>query len=366
MNTGLDYELRAALDDLVDVAPPTGMAAGAIRRGVRRRRLVRAGSTLGGLAVVGLVGLALMPGVVRAPHTVTPGPGADPLLPRVVLVYGGIAGGVVGPAEDISLVLNLASGGYESLPYHTVVPSPDGSQLFVVDGDNSAAYPTRMGILDRATEDVRWLPGNHGYQGGAAWSPDGTRILLSDAPRSGPHGFTLVDVATLTPAFVELPQLNTTNALGMSLVWAPGGTEVLQVQSRSDAINGFARYTVDGTPAGAAEFTDAAAITALMSPGRTRLLIVAPGGTISLLDTATGAASSLNLVGHAPIGWADEAHVLAVAHDPTRTAPLSISVVDLSGTVVAAIAPPAGVGVFQSIVVGSSAGLTPGAAALTF
>ena len=50
MNTGLDYELRAALDDLVDVAPPSGIAA--VPSGVACAvvGLSRAGSTLGRFA----------------------------------------------------------------------------------------------------------------------------------------------------------------------------------------------------------------------------------------------------------------------------------------------------------------------------
>jgi hypothetical protein len=370
MSTQLDDELRAALDDLVDVAPPTGLAAGAIRRGVRRQRLARSGATLGGLAFVSVLSLALVPSLIRGPGGSTPIQPAGPRLPHVVLVYGGIAGGVDGPAEDTSLVLNKATGEYESLPYHTVVPSPDGSRLFVVEGDNSMVYPTRMGILDRATGEVRWLPGHHGYQGGPAWSPDGAHVLLTDFPRNGPAGFTLVDADSLVQTFTPLAEVSTANVLGMCLVWAPGATELLHVLSRAGAphagVYAFGTYTVDGTPTSNASFADVAATDALVSPGSTRLLVVSPDGTTWLLATATGSSTGINLIGYDPVAWADEAHILAVPVNPTRTGNVRLVMIDLNGKIAATLFPPPGVSVFQSIIVGSSEDLAVGSEGITF
>ncbi len=180
-----------------------------------------------------------------------------------------------------------------------------------------------------------------------------------------------MDAYILTQNFVELPQLNTTNALGLSLAWASGGTEVLGVVSNHDDtfsyVNGFTRYRVDGTPVGDAPMAQTMATNAVfVSPGATRALLWAHGGAAQIVDTKTGSQTVIDLNGYTPVGWADEYHLLAVADDPTRTAPLRHSVLDMSGSLVATVAPPAGVSVFQSIIVGSSAGLPTSAAGLTF
>jgi hypothetical protein len=286
-----------------------------------------------------------------------------------VLVYGGISGGIAGPAEDTSLVLNLATGEYESLPYHTVVPSPDGARLFVVDGDNSAAHPTRMGIMDRTTREVRWLPGDHGYQGGATWSYDSTRVLLVDQPRAGKPGFTVIDSYTLTTTSGTLPDPPTAgDTVGM--FWAPGNQELLRVVSSPDGDGGVAtrvyRYTVDGTLVGLLAFASKPASTAQMSRAGLRLLVSGPAGD-EVIDTSGGEPSTaIDLTGYTPVGWADEGHILVTPIDPTRSEPLRVLMLDLAGAVVGSVPLPQGLTQFQSIVVGSSSGLAAGAEELTF
>ncbi len=373
MSTDLDNELRAALRDLVDVPSPTGVAAGAIRQGNRRRRLVRAGSTAGGLALATCLVVAVIAGVVRAPGGAGVATPAGPRLPHVVLVYSGIAGGIDGPADDTSLVLNLATGEYESMPYHTVVPSPDGTRLFVVDGDNSAAHPTRMGIIDRATGLVRWLPGDHGYQGGATWSYDGTRVLLTDEPRTGPPGFTVVDAETLMSSSAVLP-VPGPNRTGVALFWAPGDQELFRVVSRIDGDGEVGtwvyQYTLDGTLTGLASFASVPAFMAQISRAGTRLLVSGAAGVEVIQTSNGGPPTAINLTGYAPVGWADEGHLIVTPIDQTRTEPLRMLMLDISGSVagsvVGSVPLPQGLTQFQSLAVGSSSGLVKGAEGLTF
>lgn len=145
MSVDLDRKLRAVLLEIVDVAPPVGLAVAAIR--TRKRQRLRTISALAaGLAVVTALTLT-MPGLLRSPTPASYTPS------HVVLVYR--FGTDSNPVGDFSSVLDPESGTYERLPYHTVVPSPDGKWLFTAEGSGF----DRLGILDRATDEVSWLPG---------------------------------------------------------------------------------------------------------------------------------------------------------------------------------------------------------------
>ncbi len=201
MSVDLDRELRAALRVLVDAQPPTEVAARAIRRATRRRRAVQAGIAGVALAVAGIVTVPLL-----RPAGQTPPADAKPYTPsHVVLVFGNSLG-------DASYVLNPATAEYDRYPYDTVIPTADIKRLLIVDrhGDGPGANNSRrIGILDRASGDARWIDQGRGQFRGpdfstlvsAHWSPDESAVLLVTE-----SGSWLVDAETLMPRPVSVPE----------------------------------------------------------------------------------------------------------------------------------------------------------------
>jgi hypothetical protein len=379
MNTHLDRALRDALGDLAEAEgpPPTGLARAAVRQAGRRRRSRIMLGVTAGIAVLGAVpfavaGLASNGG--SAPETA----GGQPLPPHVITAYAGIPNPAdPGPADDASLLLNYSTGQYVEVPYNVVVPSPDGSHAIVEDGDNSAAHPSRIGVLDRATLKVRWLPGNRGYQGGASWSPDGGRFVLTDRPRQGSSGFIIVDASTLAESVVGVPDVETANVIGQSVVWTPGGTELALVLSATineatHVIQGIRNYNLDGSVKRTVAVNNLPADTAVFAPDGVRLVVSGYGGqTTQIIDTSTGAATALPSADHV-VGWVDGTHLLmsavqkSSANGQTSALPADLPIIDLTGHSTGTVHIPQAAAKATSVHIGSSAGLTPNAVALAF
>ena len=186
MTDRLYAPLRGALETLATGDAPPDLAATALRRAHRRRVATRsAGVVAAGVALVAAVP-AVLAAVAPSPAHLAPG---VPAAGSVVAAYQRVDpdGGATdpGPANDSTLMLNFGTGAYELLPYAFLRPSPDYRQAAVSVGDNSAAHPSRWGVLDLATRNVRWLPDNplRGYEQSPVWSPEAS----SPAPCDGPY-----------------------------------------------------------------------------------------------------------------------------------------------------------------------------------
>jgi hypothetical protein len=381
MSTDLERGLREVLEDLFNVDPPTGVAARAIARAKRRRRSARAGSLLAAIAVAGTITLSVVvvgPDHGAPPAGATPSVGSTPSVgptiegtSRVVLVYGGLTNGQGGPVE--SLVLNMSTGEYERLPYRSVVPSPDGRHLFVIEPDSAAQYMPRSGLLDRASGDVEWLPISGSTRDHPQWSPDGSTVLLTDhGVRDGQSGFTLVDVATVRKTFVSLPDLWTENALGLRLSFTADASGVLLVRSQGSGseadlnvrLTAIDRYTLDGQLSGSVPLELDDVRWATLSEDGTRLLALQlPGdgtSSVAVVSVVDGSiVSTMDGMSTVPVLWADDE--VAVTFEG--------AVYTLDGDLVAHLETPPGLfgsGGYQEIVVGSAAGLPMTAAHLTF
>jgi hypothetical protein len=375
MRNDLNHDLREALAAFTDAPPPPGLAAAAIRI-ARRRDRVR-------LAVAGVAAVAAVAAVPAAVSVVTsPGDGslrwpaqAGQMEPLVITAYSGHWEG--------SLLLDYATGEYLKLPYRDVVPSPDGTRAVVLTGDNSPADPLRIGVLDVATLEVRWIRGLYG-SGGAAWSPDGQEILITEVGHAGPgedspSGFAIVDADTLEGTFVPHddianPEINTD---GARYLWAPGGHGIALSQStgadrasEADLTWGIRFYDRNGSLLRSLPTTGPVRTEAAFSPDDTRMAIFNPyaGGPIQIVDTGSGAvlrtASVPGLGGDAwgeLVGWADDEHLLV--RRASSLAAYRLYVIDLAGQVRQEVPLLTS---HEHLHVGSSHGLTPEGARLTF
>jgi hypothetical protein len=378
MNTHLDQALRDALEDVAEAEgpPPTGLARAAVRQAGRRRRSRIMLGVTAGIAVLGAVPFAVA-GLASNGGTAPETAGGQPLPPHVITAYAGIPNPAdPGPADDTSLLLNYSTGQYVEVPYNVVVPSPDGSHAIVEDGDNGAAHPSRIGVLDRVTLQVRWLPGNRGHQGGASWSPDGGRFVLTDRPRQGPSGFIIVDASTLAESVVGVPDVETANMIGQSVVWTPGGTELALVLSATinqatQVIQDIRYYNLDGSVKRTVAVNNLPADNAVLAPDGARLVVSGYHQTTQVIDTSTGAATALPSADHV-VGWVDGTHLLMSAvqehsaNGQTPALPTDLRIIDLTGQSTATVHIPQAAAKATSVHIGSSAGLTPNAVALAF
>lgn len=392
MNPHVTGAIRNTFEELADSAPPpTGLAQVTLAR-ARRQRIARLGAG-GGLAtalcaaMVGLVVTVVPTGDGAAEQVAAGAPARE----SVVTAYSGIRDPEVqdpSPAFFYSMVLNRETGKYDRLPYRFAMPSPDGSQVLVGTGDNGVPHPTRVGILDRANGEIRWLPTPEvgasnvwGYADSGSWSPDGRQILFTYRPKQdGQPGFLLTDAATLQTRFVSLPDVEVENAGGQSLAWAPGGVGVVLTTSRNvdesqpAAVTGIRFYDLTGQlvrtlPAGA-PLADAAGI----SPDGSQLALVDPTvpgpARVTVADAATGAQRAVVDLGRPArlVGWTDNSHLLlwvfADSAPPAAQEQTQLVVVDLTGKVVRTIRPAADQP--QETFVGPADGLPAEAEKLTF
>ncbi|GGM51172.1 hypothetical protein GCM10011608_40080 [Micromonospora sonchi] len=382
MTTQLENAVREALDQLTDVPPPADLAQAAIRTAGRRRTARLAVTGVAGVAAA-LVAVPVAIGVLASPGgNLSPAvTGQAPVVkPFVVTAYSGVDNpGDMGPADDYSLLLDPSTGEYDKVPYNEVVPSPDGSQVVVHVGDNSPAYPSRRGVLDRESGQVRWLPGNAGYTSGASWSPDGRQVLITNRPKhGGGDGFLLVDAATLDVRQVEVPDVSTQNTNGLAFVWTPDGTGVALTHSVSDSesepgrVTGIGFYDLSGKPTRTLRVTGGSLHDGGgFSPDGSRIALDNPlvDDRIQIVDVVTGTIEqdfSVPTAGTV-VGWYDNEHLIVKDYgDRDLTERPSLKVVDLTGEVIQTVQLADGSDTAQRVYVGSSADLSSAAEKLAF
>ncbi|MER5332605.1 hypothetical protein [Micromonospora sp. NPDC002717] len=374
MTTQLENAVREALDQLADAPPPADLAQAAIRTAGRQRtaRLAVAGVAAFAVALAAVplaVGVLTAPDDDLSPAGTGPGPAAKPF---VVTAYSGVNNpGDPGPADDYSLLLDPDTGEYDKVPFNEVVPSPDGSQVLVHEGDNSLAHPSRRGVLNRESGKVRWLPGSAGYTSGASWSPDGRQILITNRPKAeddpGP-GFLLVDAATLATRQVEVPDVSTQNTNGLAFVWTPDGTGVALTHSVSDSesepgrVTGIGFYDLSGKRTRVLRVTGGSLDEGSgFSPDGSRIALDNRFGSdrIQIVDAATGTVEEEFSVPTAGtvVGWYDSRHLIVKDYgDRDLTERPSLKVVDLTGKVTKTVQLAEGSDTAQRVHVGSSLG----------
>jgi hypothetical protein len=392
MSTRIAGVLRDAFEEIADTAPPpTGLAPAAWARARRQRIALLTGGTGVAAAVC-----AVLLGVVGAFAPTGNGHRAaglsDGLRPRVVTAYSGIHDPSAtdgSPAFDYSLLLNPKTGRYDRVQYPFAMPSPDGRRVLVGRGDNSVAYPTKAGVMDRASGHVRWIPefgspgisGFPGYADRGSWSPDGRHILFTYQPKSGPPGLVLVDPDTLATKRVDLPDLGQGFSLshGLALLWTSDSKALAMTRShseredRDETVTGIRFFDLDGR---LLRTVPAAATLGAFSPDGNRMALengYSGQHAITIVDTGTGAVlHTIRLIVGTVVGWADGNHLLIVGDGLGRTAgtgsppaadPATLAVVDLDGRVGSTI-PLSGSA--QQIYVGPSTGLPRSAARITF
>jgi hypothetical protein len=336
MSTDLSEKIRRTLVELTDVPPPPDLAAKAIRRARRRRRrtvtVAACAAAVVGAAVA--VPLALSP--APDPPTVTVPPLGDPR--RAVGAYSGIAEQTAGSVQAThSYVLDHATGEYRRIPYDLALPSPDGRRFFVARGDGSGANPIRGGIMDGAGAAVRWVEAYDGGAVRAAWSPDGTTILLTRYPKGGQPELVFVDTATLEAKTRPLPAAAQPNSMGLGLIFTADGKGVGLTRSHSVAedqperIDGFQLWDLSLRPVRTVPIEAGAIRTAAdLSPDGRRAVLHPPFGAsdqpIRVADLGDG-----RVVAEVPVrevvGWYDDEHL--VVRDRAE-----LRVVDLTGAVV--------------------------------
>jgi len=324
VSTDLGPEIRRAFEEIADLPPPGDLADRAVRLARKRHRRVVACAALVVLVAVGV------PLAVRGTDEL-PLPSANwsypplPSEPQVVAAaYADVEGG--------SYVLDREAGRYRKVPWRLALPSPDGERFFVADG-------RRGGVVDDAGGAVRWVGAYDSYTSVVAWSPDGSRILLSQAGKGDPAGFVLVDADTLVAGpLVEVPDLIHVNAMGLGFFWARDGRSVGLTLSAAggetnpDRVIGVRFYDLGGQPLRTLGITGYAAIRdgADVSPDgkRAAAAVRRDGpGIVQVFDLGDGSVVEEFTAGDV-VGWYDNDHLVV------RDGDASLAVVDASGQAV--------------------------------
>jgi hypothetical protein len=389
MRSNVEDAVRHSLHKLTDVPPPSGLAAAALRR-ARRQRATRYGlAGVAGLAVVALavpVALAARPHSGSRPATVGAPPAAQGSL--VVVAYSGAAKGgpkdLGKPDDDLlpvngmrkqSLLLNRKTGTYDTVPYGTAVPSPDGSRALVIDWApyRPGTVPAKYGVLDRSTGQVRWLANctavcEHGQEYSIAWTRDSGRVLVTvggDKGGTGQAGFAVVDAATAGYRFMPVA-INYSEATA-AFVWTPDEQGVAFTRSHmngdgrnGDIVDGIQFYDLNGVPGRRLSSEGFLGAGGAFSPDGLRIATWNNGShhnVIRILDAATAAVTGTFTIDDQTthlIGWYDQDHVMAWDRNHGNT----IVILDLAGTAIRSVT----VKDVNAIVVVGRAGDTPSTA----
>lgn len=380
MSNDLDSDMsdvRQALAAFTDAPPPAGLAAAAIRTAGHQRR-VRIAVT----SVAIVAALAAAPVAVSAVTASGAGgslsPAADAVDPLVIKAYSGHLNG--------SLLLDYRTGEYVKVPYRIAVPSPDGTLALVSVGNNSPVNPLRLGVMDIASGEVRWLEDYHGLRG-AAWSPDGRELLITEIgdPDRALVGFAIVDASTFESTFVHQDDIvdPDINVDGARFVWSPDGQEIVLTRStgweqefEADLTWAIRFYDREGTLLRELPASGPVAREAAFSPDGTRIAVFNhhTGAPIEIVDRDTGAVlRTVSVPGWDAeswgdlVGWADDNRLLVRSPLPgTEQHGLpghNLLVIDMDGEILQEVDL---VGWWEELVIASSDGLPPDAAGLTF
>ncbi|WP_412517188.1 hypothetical protein K8Z49_47350 [Actinomadura madurae] len=220
---------------------------------------------------------------------------------------------------------NPSTGTYERTRWAYVSVAPGMARAAVLQGPLPT---TRVGVLDMRTQKVTdWIPVDHPV-GGAAWSPDGRRLLMTaydknpdvqaDPGASPRTGYYLAESASRPGAFHPMPPLrdnpNARQDLGWSrdgtLIWAPTATVPTKVF-----------FTPSGerrpAPAHEADYWDDEE--AGLSPNGTLLPTDGPrpGPAVTITNVVTGKKAAVLPIEQAK-AWADDQRLFAIGCDPRK------------------------------------------------
>jgi DNA-binding beta-propeller fold protein YncE len=190
--------------------------------------------------------------------------------------------------------------------------SPDGSHAAVADyWLGGLGEPSQVALVELATLRVIDTPTVCPAPHHAAWDPAGARLAVTC---SLSDEVVILDAATLEPEarFPVLAQPNPSPgnpvAKPMNVAWSPDGSRIYVTLARSGRV---AAFEVDGTPVWSTATGDGPAQIEITPGGEWLVVAHRGGGTLGLVDAATGEARVLPL--------AEAVHPHGVALDTTGT-----------------------------------------------
>jgi hypothetical protein len=231
--------------------------------------------------------------------------------------------GASGGIQRTNYLYDPTSGTYDKTPWAYLDVAPGMHQAAVLEGP----LPTpRVGILDMATRRVtRWISIGHKV-GGAAWAPDGRRLLLTtydkdpdvfsppvggvDGASGSRTGFAVVDTATGHDTFHALAPHPGTIGTRQDLGWSRTGT-LIWAPTETDPAKVF--YDVDGRPQPAPAHEADAMEEAGLSPNGVLQPRFGPkpGPAVTITNVTTGKRAAILPIEQAR-AWADDRQLFAV------------------------------------------------------
>jgi hypothetical protein len=334
--------LRSLEEWSAEATVPTGLAERALRRRTRRR--VRAGTLVTAVAAL-VVAIGVTADVVGGPAsrpTRPPTPAdttlhADPMhSPPVRFVAAGrvamsayyvtrhVKTGGSTVLQRTWYLYDRRAGSYRQTPWADLDVAPGLHQAAVLEGPLPSG---RVGLFDMRTQRVtRWIALDH-PAGGLAWSPDGTRLLVTTYDRSpdtpaapgssSRTGFYLVDgKAGRTLFFRPFPADTLRIPIRQDVGWSRDGRLIF---SPTDTVPTKRFYDLQGRPRPAPAHEADSDQKAGLSPDGRYIAGGNPGPGPGPLTAVTDATTG-RTVGTQPVeqltAWADAEHLIAVACEP--------------------------------------------------